>query len=220
MTKTITLFITATLFTCCGFAQIYIEPIAGYQVDLNNTQKFKQINSGVQFSFKKSNRYELLMLLQRSWPVKAVSNDSAFTANPALPVYTNAEKTIRPSISSFSIGHRIKIAGKNSANIFSIILYTGVACQKFGISYNYDKNNYSILNPDKTLDKIGFVIGESLEYMRLVENGRIFFQVNIFTPPSGKRINYPATFKFMAPLAFNAGYSLQIQNKKNEKKKN
>ena len=41
--------------------QIFIEPIAGFQHDLNN-KDFNLINTGVQFSFKKSRQYELVVV--------------------------------------------------------------------------------------------------------------------------------------------------------------
>lgn len=207
----------AALFADYCKAQIYIEPVVGYQIDLNSTKRFQQINTAVQCSFKQSKGYEFILQLQKSWSLQFVSNDSSFTPNPALPVYANAKKTIRPLASLLALGNRITVAGKNSNNIFSVVLYTGLMSQKIAVSYQYDKNNYTILNPDKTQLRVGIFISGGIEYMRLIKTDRVFFQLNVATPPYGKKINYPSSFGFMAPLSFNAGYSILIKKNNDEK---
>lgn len=109
-------------------AQANVEPFVGLQRDLNGG-KFNQLNTGVQLSLKQSAAYEFIVQLQRSWPVALVSQDSAFTTNTDLPVYAGAKKSIRPAANSFALGHRIAVAGKNTANVFFIIIYTGIRFQ-------------------------------------------------------------------------------------------
>jgi hypothetical protein len=217
MKKIIALLITISLFDGYCVAQFYIEPVIGYQIDLNNKNRFEQINSAVQCSFKKSKNYEFVLQLQKSWPLPFFSNDSSFSQNPALPVYANAKKTIRPASSLFAIGHRITVTGKNSSNIFLVVLYTGITSQKIQVSYQYDKSNYTILNPDQTQERVGIIFSGGLEYMRLLKNGRLFIQLNFVTEPVGKKIKYPSSFDFIAPLSLNAGYSIPIKKNKHEK---
>lgn len=220
MRKIISLLIVFNLVSGFCFAQVYIEPVVGYQFDLNNSKnKFKQINTGLQLSLKTTKVYEVIFLLQKGWSVASVSNDSSFSLNPSLPLYANAEKTIRPSSFSFSVGHRFVIAGKKSNDIFSILLNTGITYQKISVGYNYDKNNYTILNPDQTQKRWAAFISAGVEYMRLLKTGRLFGQINFSSPPTGKKINYPSSFKFMAPLSINAGYSILLKKNKHAKKK-
>lgn len=212
MTKTSILIISLILLGACCKAQVYLEPFIGYQTDLNSND-FKQVNTGLQCSFKKSKGYEFVLQIQESWAIPFIAADSSFTPNPALPVYASAKKTIRPKASSFSVGHRFVVAGKKTANIFSILFNTGITYQNIKVSYQYDKSNYTILNPDKTQSRLGLYISGGSEYMRLLTNGRIFFQLNVATPPFGKKIKYPSSFYFMAPLAINIGYAVAIKNK-------
>ncbi len=194
--------------------QIYMEPYTGFQMDLNNNNThFKQINSGVQFSFKSKGAYELVLQLQHSWPLTYNASDSAFTPNPSLPVYVNAPKKIQPSSSSFAVMHRIAVAGKNAANTFYAVLSTGLVYQKIKVSYAYDKTNYSIINPDKTQERTRGYFGLGVLYVRQLQKGRFFAEMDFNTPPIGPKIKYPSTFKFMAPAALNIGYSFKISNK-------
>ena len=218
MKKIISVLITINLFVGCSIAQSFIEPVIGYQIDLNNDNRFKQITSALQLSLKQNRRFELLFQLQKTWPNRVSGNDSSFTLNPALPLYANAGKTIRASAMSITTGVRISLLGVKTKNIFSFIVYTGINFQRFAVRYQYDKNNYTILNPDKTLNTAGFFLSGGIEYLRLLKNGRLFFQLSVATPPARKDFNYPSSFVFMAPLSFNTGYSIPIKKQKHEKK--
>ena len=198
-------------------AQTNVETFLGWQRDLKGGD-FKQLNTGVQFSFKESLDYEFILQLQRSWPVELVSNDSAFTPNTDLPLYASAKKSIRPAANSFALGHRIAVAGKKTANIFFIIIYTGIRFQRIAVEYEYDRDNYTVLNPDKTLTRAGIYLSGGAEYMRVLKNGRLFCQLTASTESLQRKKKYPLSFSSMAPLAFNAGYSFHIKKKVNEKK--
>jgi hypothetical protein len=206
----VSLLLAASLlaFTCS--AQLYIEPVTGYQLDMNHSG-FKQINSAIQFSFKQSSHYEFILLVQKSWPLSFISYDSSFTANPSLPLYTPAQKMIQPGSFAVSVGHRFVVAGSRSPNKFSLLLNTGITAQQIKVSYQYDKNNYAVINPDKTQRRTSVFISAGAEYMRMMKNGRLFFQMNVCSPPAGRQIKYPSSFTFMAPLNLNAGYSIPIK---------
>ena len=200
-------------------AQFHIEPIAGYQLDMNNKEhKFSMINSAIQLCWKASQHYEFILQFQKSWPVTKTLSDSSFTLNPALPVYTNAIKKIDPSSWSLAIGHRFIVTSPKSNNILSILLYTGFANQKIAVAYQYDKNNYTILNPDQTQQRSGVFISGGIEYMRQLKTGRLFLQATIGTMPSGGKIPPYSSFDFITPLSFNVGYSVPVKKNKHEKK--
>ncbi|MEP7109721.1 MAG: hypothetical protein ABI760_17125 [Ferruginibacter sp.] len=218
MERIIALLIMLNLFPGSCKAQFYIAPVVGFQTDLNNRNSFKQINSAVLFGIRKSRHYELMFLAQKAWPHLYNSRDSSFSPNPALPVYATAKKTIRPSSYSLAIGHRISLIGVKSRNIFSLVFYSGITFQKIAVTYQYNKNDYTILNPDKTQERTGFFLSGGMEYMRLLKNGRLFVQLNAATPPLAKEINYPSSFGLIAPLSLNAGYSIPIKKSRHEKK--
>jgi hypothetical protein len=213
------LFLTVfTLLTSKLFAQIYIEPVAGYQLDIANRAKFSQINTGIQVSFKKGRGYELVARIQKSSPlVYHGKADSAFTPNTSLPLYESAGQTIHPGAWYFSVDHRFILNGSNAKQHFSVLLHTGVTYQNIIVAYDYDKNNYTVLNPEKTRKATSIFVGTGFEYMRIFKDNRVFFQITIDTPPGHGASSYPSSFSFMAPLAFNAGYSILIKKKKHEK---
>lgn len=197
-------------------AQVYIEPITGFQLDLNNQNKFKQINTAVQLTFHKNRHYELLVRFQKTWPLIYNSGDSAFSLNPALALYANAQKTIRSYCYSLTSGHRFTITGGKTNNIFSVVLYGGFTLQTFAIVYKYDKANYTILNPDKSIEKAGLFLSAGFEYMHKIKNGRFFTQLIIASPPL-RKMKYPTSFGFVAPLCLNAGYSILLKENKRKK---
>lgn len=197
-------------------AQIFVEPVIGCQVDVNNKPGMKQWNTGLQFAFVK-NKSEFLIILQKSHPVSSASFDSSFTTNLALPLYNPVQKQISPSSFSFALSWRKPIIGSREKQHLSLLTSAGISRQKISVAYNYDKNNYTILNPDKTLKATGLILAIGTEYMLPVKTGRFFLQIIITSPPLGIEINYPSSFRYIAPLSFNAGYSIEIK-KHHEKK--
>jgi hypothetical protein len=202
-------------------AQTHLEVFTGYQHDINNRKyNFDMINSGVQISWKKNRTYEMLLQLQMGWGIKKNFSEAAYTSSPDFPVQSNAKKIISPAAISFSIGHRFVTTGKNFPGSISVLLYTGLAYQKIKVFYQYDKINYTILNPDRTQEDIGVSFTIGAEYMKQFKNGRGFFQVLTGPQPLLKKIPSNISFNFMAPLSFNAGYSFIIKKqKKHDKKK-
>lgn len=198
-----------------GYSQVFLEPVTGFQYDMNNTTlHFKQVNSGLQCSFKSRGSYELVLQMLHSWPLATAAADSAFTTNPSLPLYAPADEKIRPSSSSFAVMHRIAVAGKKSVNSLYVVITTGVVYQQMKVSYSYDKAHYSILNPDKTQERTNIYGGIGLLFMHQLKKGRFFAAIDFNTPPAGPKINYPSSFKFMAPAACNIGYSFMIKKNK------
>jgi len=117
--KFLCLLLLFNLITVYSFAQYYIEPIAGNSIDLNNKDyKFKQINSAIQFSWHTKSKHEWMLRVQRGWPLSVTSNDSSFSLNPAVPVYSAVKKDLHPASLSLAAGVRLKVAEINSFNNF------------------------------------------------------------------------------------------------------
>ncbi len=194
-----------------SFAQLYLEPFAGFQKDLNN-QKSNFVNSGLQFAYKLNN-YEFLFQMQKNWPFALHSDDQSFTADLSLPLYEPVEKTLNSSLYTLALGNRFKVAGRNTKNSFFIKLYTGIAYQKTLVKYKNTKAGYVILNPDQTQEITGPFISGGLEYMRQAGSGRLFFELNFSTPPAGTKYNSPTSFNPLAPVSLNIGYDIKISKK-------
>ncbi len=216
MRKALSLLIILYLNCQRSAAQIFIEPLVGYQVDVNNKPGLNQWNTGVQFVFKKAKHHEFLLQVQKSWPISSLSYDSSFTTNPALPIYAPAQKKISPGILSFILSERIKIIGTEKTGYLFLPFSMGISTQKIIVDYNYDKTNYTILNPDETLKTTVLVLGTGLEYLKPIKKGRLFVQVHV-TAPISSGLSYPFSFRRISPLSFNFGYSFQLK-KKHEKK--
>lgn len=213
------LFITFSflMIACSSYAQKFIEPVIGFQVDPNNSGKFKLLNTGIQLAFKESRRYEMVIRMQKCWGLNYHSSDSSFTTNQALPLYAPANKTILPGEWYLSLDHRFILKSRNTNHQFYILLLTGLTFQNLQVTYQYDKNDYTILNPDKTLKGSGLLIGTGFEYMRSFKNNRLFFRLTADALQIGGKIKYPSSFTYMSPVAFNAGYSVLIKKKKHAK---
>ncbi len=211
MRRTLLLFIIIGLLPNVSFAQIYIEPLAGYQVDLDNQRRNKLFNTGVQLALRMK-RYEFLVQLQKSWSQKFNYTDSSFTLNPNLPLYAPAAKTIHPSIYSLGVGNRIKIFGRKTNGSLFAKLSLGIMYQRIAVAYQYDKVNYTVLNPDKTQNTAGIYVSAGIEYIYQLKKNRLFAELNFSSPP-GSSSNYPNSFRLVAPASLNIGYSIQLSKK-------
>lgn len=212
MRRLLLLLLPLALASKTSFSQVYLEPFAGYQNDINN-KNFNLLNTGLQLTFKKGRRYELMVQVQKSWSFSNHSYDSSFTANPGLPLYAPAAKKLNPYTITAAIGNRIKLTGGRSNNSLFVKIYTGFTYQRIAVSYQYDKANYTILNPDQSVSEGGLYLSGGLEYMRQLKTGRLFCEVNISTPPLTGKLNYPYSFNLLAPLSFNIGYSIPLKKK-------
>jgi hypothetical protein len=202
----------ACLFCCCFYqsnAQIFIEPLAGYGIDLMNKPELKQINTSVQLAFRKK-RSELFVFVQKTWPGGYSSYDSSFTVNPSLPLYTSARKKVSPNSLSLGFGYRGTLVGRQTKPHLSLLLFTALSYQKIAITYNYDKSNYTILNPDKTQKTTSLIGGIGLQYSLPVKKGQLFLQAVVTSPPATK-IKYPSSFLYSTTLSFDVGYSFQLK---------
>lgn len=214
MKKIVLLLLLAAFTGAYCNAQLSLEPFVGYQHDLNNNDKgFNQYNTGLQLVWKVQKRYELLLLVQGSWPVSRTGTDSIFTTNPALPVALTTPNTYRPKSLYLAVGQRFRITNPNSANALFGLVNVGICYQKITVSHHYDKANYVILNPDNTVHRTGPYLSGGLCFMHMIGKGGIFAQAIISSPPAGGNKKEYFSYNFLAPLAFNIGYSIDLSKK-------
>ncbi len=203
--------LTLITISSTGSTQSYIEPIVGSRFALNNkTYKFFQINIGAQYSVRKNRNYDILLQSIISWPIAKSSTVQAYTTNPLLPVSVNIDKAIKPYTLSFALGHRLTLFGGEQNNYLALLIYTGVVYEQILVSYAYDKQNYIILNPDKTQNRASIFASGGFEYLHKLSKGRLFAHLVIASPPFGGSIKYPSTFGFITALSLNVGYAIPL----------
>ena len=116
-------FIAFIMLTTYCRAQLYIEPLAGFGFDIKNASyNFKQVNTGIQLSLPTKNNSGLLLKIEKGWGLKTWSNISAFSYDPLLPIYSNAEKIIGYGALSFSAGLRYNLSKAKSLNMLSLLV--------------------------------------------------------------------------------------------------
>ncbi|CAN5721848.1 hypothetical protein BH11BAC3_BH11BAC3_38810 [soil metagenome] len=214
MKKIVPLLLLALFSGAYCNAQFSMEPYTGYQHDLNNHNKgFNQYNTGLQLVWKLQRRYEFLFLLQGSLPFYRAGIDSVYTTNPSLPVALKTPNSYRPKCLYIAAGQRFKITNPNSSNALFVLINLGICYQSITVRHNYDKVNYVILNPDITVHRIGPYISTGLRFMHATGNGGIFAEAVISSPPAGGKEKDYFTYNFLAPLAFNVGYSISLSKK-------
>jgi len=218
MKKLIALLFTLHVLMAYSSAQSYIEPIIGYQLDLKKDNKFKQFNAGLQYSIALGKSHELFLMCLNSFSTPYHGTDSSFAINPSLPLVQIVKKDIRVKALAFAVGQRFTLKTIGTNNTFFFLLLTGLKIETASVTYTYNKNDYTILNPDVTRKRTGFYMGFGLEYVRTLPFGRMFANIHIDTPPFGKGNVYPSSFSFMTPLSMNIGYSIKLKKTSYEKK--
>jgi hypothetical protein len=194
-----------------------IEPLFGYQIDQGNNGKFNGFSGTVNCYWEHSDKYDVGFQVQNTITRQYHSMDSSFTANPSLPLYAPANKTITAKFFSISFGNRFKLVEWNKHNMLDLILNIGLAFVTMDVSYSYDKTNYTILNPDESTTTAGLNLTPGVEYMRQFKKGKIIVQASISGIIYG-RMRYPNSFVYFDPATFNIGYSIPVHSIRHEKK--
>ena len=210
MRKYLYLKIIVLIISIPASAQKYIEPIVGYQVSPKENYIFSQLNAGVQWVLLTKKRKPFFLKIMASLPIANRSLDTAYTTNITFPVLSQVKKVIKPLGFEMSIGKRFIIPPTGKYNKCSFILLAGIAYQRLQVENNFDKKNYELLNPDRTISRFGGLVCFQFEYMRILKNGRLFIQTGISSSPISKRKSNQNSFKFLVPIAFNLGYSIKI----------
>lgn len=196
------------------FAQTYIQPNTGIQFNQKTDNlvniNIKQIVVGVQICYAHKINRENGFQINIGLPISFKTYDSCFSLNPNLPFYAKADKKL--SILSFSatIFQNLKLVSLSENDNLFFQFIAGVNLQKLIVNYVYDKVNYTILNPDKTLQKVGVVLGLGIQYIHNLKKGRLFLQGNVNFPTIAKKNNYPSIYKGLFVPNIVLGYSIKI----------
>lgn len=207
--KKILLAVLLAVSTHC-VAQIYIEPLAGYAIDVRNKPSFHLFNTGLSFSFPTQSFYEFSVGFSNSFGMTRKGSDSAFTTNLSLPAGIRAGKSLQPSGWSLFFNNRFQFYKYGNNNALNFIVLIGIAKQKIAVSYDYNKTDYTILNPETSIEELGLYTGYGFEYVKTFNRNRLIAQLNFSTPPIAGRQPEINSFKLMTPLSFNIGYSFQL----------
>ena len=218
----ITIFFTLSI--CMNvFSQKYVEPFVGYII--NNGQNvngasaltIKQFCVGVQLASISSKRYENIFQLNIGLPITKKLLDSSFTLNPTLPLYKSATKSINIYSANVNFLQKFTLVRFSKFDNLNFLINSGLQYQHINVRYDNDRVNYVILNPDKTLNRFGVVLGVGINYTHYLPKGRIFVQTDAYLPAITARNKYPTQLKSMASVHFIAGYSIPFKSKTNEK---
>ncbi len=168
MIKKVLAHILTCLLTFTAYSQTYVEPFLGYrankstQVNNNPYVILQQIYTGIQLSKLKRHNYEYAFQLSIGIPIAKMGSDSSFTLNTNLPIYATANKTIKAYAVSAYFIQKYKLIDFKSNDDINLLLNTGLVFRQIKVAYNNDKNNYIILNPDKTKTVFGASLGFGL----------------------------------------------------------
>lgn len=206
--------LTALLYSGQLTAQITVEPYLGYSVDVHNREHFSQVNTGVYLGFINQPSYKMLVSFQGSFPVfPHTGADNAFTPDPGLPLNSIARRKTSAQALSVALSHRFRIGGRYKKNAFSAVLNFGVASHNIRVRYyDYDKENYTVLNPHIHHKKGGVFFGAGVHYDHKFKDGRLFAQFMAGSPLLIKWNQY--YYKTLAPLSLNIGYGFDMNIKK------
>ena len=217
MKQTILYILFLFLLTSRSFSQKFIEPVLGL---VSNTKvsdgievNLKQITVALQICNTHKKTYENGFKLDVGLPIAFKSNDISFTLNPALPLNKTAIKSVKKTSISLTFFQNFKLFSITKKDKFSFLLNSGVSFHKISVSYDYDKINYVVLNPDKTFQQSGVYLGTGFQYLYALKQGRIFLQSVLNFPLITKKNNYPTSYKGLFSPTINVGYSITLNKK-------
>ncbi|MFT3749239.1 MAG: hypothetical protein QM768_13020 [Agriterribacter sp.] len=195
-----------------SYSQNTVEPCVGYSIDLANKPAFSQANIGLQYPVINHRVYQLLIRVQGGLPLNNQSGiDAAYTPDPALPLSVTAAHKAKWHSAALIIGNRFKLiswAGKNTISPFA---NAGIAYQKINVVYdNYNKEQYTVLNPHRDLKKFGLCIGGGIQYKRNLGAGAVFLHAEVLSSPVVDSLNN-YHYKLPVPLSINIGYVVEFK---------
>ncbi len=207
----------AILYNGRTAAQIALEPYIGYSIDTDNREHFSQINTGVQLAVINKPVYKMLVGIQGNFPLfPFAGTDQAFALNPDLPLTSIAKRKTSAQALSLLLSHRWKIGNRYKLNGFSAVLHVGIAEHTIRVRYyGYDKDHYTVLNPQTVQKHGGVFLGAGIHYDRKFYNSRLFAQLTINSPLLTRLDKHD--YKTLTPLSLNVGYGFDIGKKKSGK---
>ncbi|MCC6288465.1 MAG: hypothetical protein IT249_11320 [Chitinophagaceae bacterium] len=202
------------LFPLIAKSQNAIEPYIGYSIDVANKPPFSQVNIGLQYPVINHKVYQLLVRVQGALPLsKHSGNDLAYTSNPSLPLTVTTGYKAKWFSTAFIIGNRFKLISWADKNSISPFVNAGVIYQKIAVNYsNYDMDKYTVLDPHRSLKKVGLCIGAGVQYKRDIGSGAIFLQAEFLSSPAVDSLNN-YNYKLPVPLSINIGYVVEFKKR-------
>lgn len=194
-------------------SQNSIEPYIGISSDQENNYKFKQANIGLQLVVLDHKVYNMLFTFQGGLPVnKSTGIDKAYALNSELPLVADAYRETKVSSFSFGFMHRFKVATWQQKNSVSLFVSTNFLHQHIKTDYEYNKTEYTILNPHRNYKKNGFNLNFGVMYAYWLNNGhRLFAQGVVSTPATNKSSDDLHGYKSIAPIALHLGYAIKFK---------
>ncbi len=216
MLKLIFLFIFCIVFAINGKTQSSLVAATGISIDVNNNA-YTFYHIPVTLEWMGNVKKSFLLKLDYDIPFHATVTDYAYTLNNSLPASIALRKKIIPYIFDISIGWRIHLFTNKQNNKFYLdLLPIGLSNQNIHVVYSgYDKNNYSILNPDESLNKGGFFISAGFVYSAHLKGNNLMVMLYLQSPPATRRGDYAVSYRFCAPLQLTVGYDfLSLKKRK------
>lgn len=211
------LFTISTLYAAGVKAQSSITFSTGFSTDLNNhLNAFHHIPVSLLWKPFPEKRSPFFLEFDYDIPLSNTGTDKAYTLNPSLPEEVTLQKKIKAYIFTVSIGFRIHLYTNKKNNSFYLnLIPVGFCNQNFKVAYkNYDRENYEVLNPDVDMNNGGAVMSMAIIYNFHVRNQEFLLMLHAQTPLFRKRNDYPASYKFIAPLQFTFGYNFYYNKRK------
>jgi hypothetical protein len=224
MPKKLFTFLITYAFIFSAYSQSCFESFLGYRANENGQTKddtrptLRQIHFGANYITPKKNNYENGYRINIALPfANNFVFDSSYTLNTNLPLNAPAKKTVQVYSFSASFIRKYLLFRVRKKNELNFLVNAGIAYQKIKVSYEYDKKNYLILNPVKTINSFGILLGFGLRYARVIKGNKIFIESVTDIPILTSKNKYPSPLKIIFPVGFNIGYSIALKNKQHAK---
>ncbi|MEO9020943.1 MAG: hypothetical protein ABI237_13120 [Ginsengibacter sp.] len=205
------------LYAVEGNAQSSFSFSTGFSTDMNNHHNaFHHIPVSIQWKPSPEKRAPFFIEFNYDIPFAHKGTDNAYTLDASLPEEVTLQKNIRASIFTASIGFRIHLnTDKKNNSLYLNLIPFGLCSQSFKVTYkNYDKVNYEVLNPDVNVNNAGAVVSMAIVYNFHKQRQDMLLMLHAQSPLLKKRNEYPASFRFVAPLQFTFGYNFYYNKKK------
>jgi len=204
------------LFPFLCRAQHTIEPYIGYNVDVNNKGAFSQFNIGLQYPMINKPTYQMLIGARVGLPLNRQAGVSAaYTFDQTLPLRTDVDYTTQWHAYSILFENRFRVASwANHKNNISLIINIGFTHQRISAKHgSYNRDKYTILNPQRTATTTGAFVGSGIQYKRATPAGHFFLQLNFASPPIAKRLD-SYYYNSPASLGLYMGYIINFKKRK------
>lgn len=207
-------FILLFLVPFIAESQKAFEPYLGYGIDLAFKKSLSQVNIGLQYPAINHRIYQMVIRVQGGLPLNKYSgNDAAYTSDPILPLSITTGYETKWYSCAVTLGNRFRLISWTGKNILSLFVNAGFIYQNIVVRYDsYNSEKYTVLNPHRSLKKIGLCIGGGVQYKHKLDRGSIFLQIEFFSSPIVKSLNN-YHYNLPVPFATNLGYIIEFKKR-------